>query len=223
MLRLFLVRYDMMKSRRSILALSLIAAIGVPAVGMAGGPSGRNAGGFTGAVPYQHPQHSTPHSYGHTTPPRQPVFGPNKSLGVPHAVTPRSNMPSGIVSPKGIRSHQSAPAYNFHGKDLHHLDADHLKTWRHGRWHHGKYRGVYGWWWFTGGYWYWYQEPIFPYPDYVSSDVEPEMDEEAPPDAEPPGNAQDDFYYHCSDPDGYYPYVSTCNQPWETVPAAPSP
>ena len=27
-------------------------------------------------------------------------------------------------------------------------------------------------------------------------------------------------WYYCSDPEGYYPYVTQCNTNWQTVPAS---
>jgi hypothetical protein len=34
----------------------------------------------------------------------------------------------------------------------------------------------------------------------------------------PPYSAQ--TWYYCSDPAGYYPYVTQCNTGWQTVPAS---
>ncbi len=40
-----------------------------------------------------------------------------------------------------------------------------------------------------------------------------------PPAAEPqnPG-----YWYYCANPQGYYPYIRTCNGQWQTVPANPA-
>lgn len=193
-------------------AMSTGAAFGRGAAG--GGP--RGGGGFGGYG--GHYQQLAPRNYEHTITPRQPIFGPSGSA----RMAPPSNARP-IISPHPINPHPATVPHEFHGRDLGHLDAGQRNMWRQGRWHHGQYGGLYGWWWFVGGYWYWYEEPIFPYPDYISDQVEPDTGEEEPSDATPPDNLQGDVYYYCSDPSGYYPYVATCNQSWETVPATPSP
>jgi hypothetical protein len=40
----------------------------------------------------------------------------------------------------------------------------------------------------------------------------------APPDG---GLPQQQYWYYCQDPAGFYPYVRMCNGEWEAVPAAP--
>jgi hypothetical protein len=45
----------------------------------------------------------------------------------------------------------------------------------------------------------------------------PPVEELIPPDAPPPPQN----WYYCRDPEGYYPYVRSCNGPWEEVPANP--
>jgi hypothetical protein len=42
----------------------------------------------------------------------------------------------------------------------------------------------------------------------------------APPDGAGPAEQQN--WYYCADPQGYYPYVRTCNGQWQMVPAAPN-
>jgi hypothetical protein len=38
-----------------------------------------------------------------------------------------------------------------------------------------------------------------------------------PPDAPPPPQS----WYHCSNPDGFYPYVRNCEGQWDAVPVNP--
>jgi hypothetical protein len=38
-----------------------------------------------------------------------------------------------------------------------------------------------------------------------------------PPDAPPPSQN----WYHCDNPQGFYPYVRSCNGPWQSVPVTP--
>jgi hypothetical protein len=92
-----------------------------------------------------------------------------------------------------------------------------------------------GWWWgwpyYYGSYWPYYGYPYYGYGypyyygygypyaygyggyPYYSQSVAPAAYVEAAPVA-----AQASWYY-CSNPAGWYPYVRTCSQPWQTVPA----
>jgi hypothetical protein len=83
-------------------------------------------------------------------------------------------------------------------------------VWTHGRWRHGRHNGRFGWWWWADGGWYFYDAPIYPYPDYVSQYVYQEPTED-----------NGDYWYYCRDPQGYYPYVKRCYGSWEPVPAEP--
>lgn len=82
--------------------------------------------------------------------------------------------------------------------------------WVRGHWWHGRHFGRFGWWWWLDGGWYFYDTPIYPYPDYVSDTYY----------AEPSGD-DSNYWYYCRDPEGYYPYVQRCNGAWEPVPAQP--
>jgi hypothetical protein len=104
--------------------------------------------------------------------------------------------------------------------------------WRGGGWHHEWHDGRWGWWWFVGGGWYFYDQPVYPYPAYVSDVVyeepveEVQPGEEVPPGEEvqpgepvdpaavPPPTGQ--VYYYCPGV-GYYPQVPTCSVPFQTV------
>jgi hypothetical protein len=77
-----------------------------------------------------------------------------------------------------------------------------LGYWRVGHWWNGTYGGRVGWWWIVGPDWYWYPEPIYPYPD-------PFL---------PPG-ATAGFWYWCDYYQQYYPYVGACPSGWRAVPA----
>src|SRR3954469_14062692 len=65
--------------------------------------------------------------------------------------------------------------------------------WSHGRWRHGRWHGRLGWGWWANGGWFFYNAPIYPYPDYVSADY---YDVPASDDA-------GDYWYYCRDPEGY--------------------
>ena len=81
--------------------------------------------------------------------------------------------------------------------------------WQGGHWNHGWHNGRYGWWWGPAVGWGYYDYPYgagywpdsWYYGDY--------------------GYGQPDagqYWYYCSDPSGYYPYVPQCNVPWQPVP-----
>lgn len=53
---------------------------------------------------------------------------------------------------------------HFHG-DVRHFDDHDWALWRGGRWEHSRHDGRLGWWWLAGGLWYFYPEPVYPYPD----------------------------------------------------------
>jgi len=67
----------------------------------------------------------------------------------------------------------------------------------------------------------WWAYP-YPYPYYAPPPV---VVETAPaPGYAPPadGAPLGQNWYYCNNPQGYYPYVRTCNGPWQAVPAAPN-
>lgn len=107
-------------------------------------------------------------------------------------------------------------APDFHGRDFHHFNDHDRAIWRGGRWVHDWHDGRYGWWWLVGGFWYFYPEPIYPYPTYVPPAV---VVQQPPP--MPSGLPPTQSWYYCDNPQGYYPYVASCNGPWREVPATP--
>ena len=65
-----------------------------------------------------------------------------------------------------------------------------------------------------------YGSPYGYYPPVVIREREyrpPPFDYLVPPDAPPPEQS----WYHCANPDGFYPYVRSCDGPWEAVPVSP--
>jgi hypothetical protein len=74
-------------------------------------------------------------------------------------------------------------------------------------WHQGWRNGQYGWWWDDGLGSTYYPYPYdWGYPDYGYYDYSQ------------PYAAQ--TWYYCSNPAGYYPYVTQCNTAWQPVPAS---
>ncbi|MGC2203417.1 MAG: hypothetical protein WA633_25150 [Stellaceae bacterium] len=80
-----------------------------------------------------------------------------------------------------------------------------------GHWYHGWHGGRYGWWLAGPGLaWTYYEYPWWGYyPDYGYNGYY---------DYSQPYASQ--TWYYCSDPAGYYPYVTQCNTGWQAVPAS---
>ena len=97
--------------------------------------------------------------------------------------------------------------------DIHRFHERDFDRWRGGRWHQGRHLGRFGWWWIVGGIWYIYPAPVYPYPD----PYQPPLVLAAPA----PSTGQ--FWYYCTNPPGYYPYVSQCGTNWQRVPASSAP
>jgi hypothetical protein len=98
----------------------------------------------------------------------------------------------------------------FRGRDFGHFSGADREAWRGGDWHHEWHNGHYGWWWVTGGLWYFYPAPIYPYPLYIGPDYYYDYYDQF--------GAPSYYWYYCEDPPGYYPNVQQCNGPWEPVP-----
>jgi hypothetical protein len=116
---------------------------------------------------------------------------------------------------------------DFHGRDFRRFSFEERRHWGSGRWFHEVHNGRLGWWWVVDGYWYFYPEPIYPYPTYIPA---PEVVVNAPPPYEPPYPSAAPYppaaapaasWYYCDNPQGYYPYVQNCTGQWRPVPAAP--
>jgi len=137
--------------------------------------------------------------------------------------------------------------HDFRGREFRHFDERERAIWVGGRWHHDWHGGRFGWWWQVGGVWYFYPEPIYPYPSYVAAEVfidpvpPPAVVIAVPPPAPPPpppqavivaapppapppqpGAPPPQFWYYCDSAGAYYPHVANCNEPWRPVPATPS-
>ncbi|MFZ9641893.1 MAG: hypothetical protein ACO29L_00430 [Candidatus Methylopumilus sp.] len=80
-----------------------------------------------------------------------------------------------------------------------------------------------------------YAYPSYPYPYYAYPPVviapaqptvyveqQPQVIEQAPaPQQLSPAEEAGNYWYYCSNPDGYYPYVKNCSIAWKKVPATP--
>ncbi len=109
--------------------------------------------------------------------------------------------------------------------DIRHFEGHDLHQWRSGNWHHGNHGGRLGWWWVIGGLWYFYPQPVYPYPDPYQPPVVV-LQQNAPgatAPVSPPvvNHVAPQVWYYCEASASYYPYVPTCPGGWKTVPATP--
>jgi hypothetical protein len=118
--------------------------------------------------------------------------------------------------------------HGYHDRDVHHWDRHDLGLWRAGRWRHVWHDGRWGWWWVVGGIWYFYPQPVYPYPLVMSEVVAPPtvvvpapVAPGAPVVVQPAPAPQPQMWYYCDNPPGYYPNVPTCTVPFRAVPARP--
>jgi len=127
---------------------------------------------------------------------------------------------------EAAREHHEARRdhYVFALRDVHRFNHDEFNLWRGGRWNQTCYLGRCGWWWFTGGQWYFYDRPLYPYPLMVSevTYLEP-LAPQVPVMAAPPApvSLPAQTWYYCESARSYYPYVPSCPEGWKPVPAQP--
>jgi hypothetical protein len=114
---------------------------------------------------------------------------------------------------------------HWQGRDIHRFAEHDLGTWRGGHWRHGHHGGRMGWWWVAAGIWYFYPEPVYPYPDPYMPPVtvinqQPQVVAPQPSAPIQPQQTPQVWYY-CDSAKSYYPYVPSCPEGWKTVPAHP--
>jgi len=160
--------------------------------------AGPHPGMTFGPVPSAHP--AMPAHGFHTAPPQ---FHGKLPHAEAHPFVPH---PGRVWGPGHDLGH-------FHGHDFAHFTHVDHEHWQHGSWHHTWHHGHYGWWWLVDSFWFFYPEPIYPYPLYVGADYYYDYYDQY---GTPPY-----YWYYCEDPPGYYPYVQQCNGPWEPVPPSP--
>ena len=122
------------------------------------------------------------------------------------------------ASPVLAQARRGGPGPDFHGRDFARFAPRERDIWARGRWINDWHGARYGWLWVVGDFWYLYPEPIYPYPVYVPPAV---VAQQAPP--MPVGLPPSQNWYFCDNPQGYYPYVASCNGPWRSVPTTPPP
>jgi hypothetical protein len=115
------------------------------------------------------------------------------------------------------------PRSGFRGINRAHRGPSQYAAWRGGTWNHGWHNGRYGWWWAVDGGWYYYDAPVYPYPEIVSADAvfEPVAAMGAPMSGQMGASPMMQYWYFCDMAGAYYPYVQNCPTAWRSVPAIP--
>ena len=102
------------------------------------------------------------------------------------------------------------PDGRFRGRSFERFSPPERRLWEGGDWRHTWHEGHLGWWWVVSGDWFFYPQPIYPYPLYVGPSYYYDYyNSYGPPSY---------YWYYCEDPPGYYPYVPRCFVPWQPVP-----
>jgi hypothetical protein len=120
---------------------------------------------------------------------------------------------AGLADERGHdRGRHVAPRPAWHGEIARFHEHD-SGVWRGGRWHRGRHDGRLGWWWIVAGSWYFYPTRLDTYPDPYQPPVV------LVPQAPSPTR----YWYYCTNPAGYYPYIAQCAVDWKRVPATVPP
>ena len=134
--------------------------------------------------------------------------GPEHGRGAGHgsvSARPRGNAGWGAfhhdTAPARIAPHRfgstNLPRPNGWRGDVHRFD---VPNWQRGAWQHVVHGGRLGWWWVVGPDWYFFNAPVYPYPDIYT-----------------PYDRPFGWWYWCDPYQEYYPYVTTCPVLWESV------
>jgi mono/diheme cytochrome c family protein len=127
-------------------------------------------------------------------------------LGLSRALPPASERVH-VPVPQQQEPPAAASPYNFRGREYAQLSPAERGVWQAGNWRHESHNGHLGWWWVAGGIWYYYPEPVYPYPASISAYTYPLP------------KIASQYWYYCTDPPGYYPGIKACYEPWELLPA----
>jgi hypothetical protein len=126
--------------------------------------------------------------------------------------------PAPHVAPGGAPAPRPGPVpranQGYRDHDPWHFTEHDWGVWRGGNWNHAWHDGRLGWWWVVGSYWYFYAQPVYPYPD-------PYLPPAVVVQPGPSGPAPAQYWYYCDNPPGYYPYVTSCSTAWRQVPVTP--
>jgi hypothetical protein len=196
---------------RTLLCIALLAVVPFAVVVAQDQPPQHQQGGQRQSAPAGRP--GQPYY-----PPGQYNHGPVPAVGAYQHPVGQGAYVHGPVGPGPVRG--PANFHRFEGRDFAHFSPADQAMWRGGGWRHEFHNGRWGWWWFVGGAWYFYDQPIYPYPVYVSDVVyeEPVDEEQAEVPMDPAAVPQPtgNVYYYCPGV-GYYPQVPTCSVPFQIV------
>lgn len=168
-----------------------------------------------------------------SAPPPSPQSGSSQSHSGPqfvHGPKTSSNVNGGHQDFRSRGNGQNQGRFShglsFHDRNVSHFSAHDHSTWTGGHWSHGRHHGRNGWWWNAGGAWFFYDQPIYPYPGYASDyyyedNYGPDYGMAPDDQYAPPGTDGGYSWYYCNNPPGYYPYVQQCRGPWRPVQPTP--
>lgn len=148
---------------------------------------------------------------------------PNQFSNEGHA--PISSPDRRFQSPSPL-FHRGAEQVRFNNREeFLRFHANDIRRWQTGRWVEGRVHGVFGWYWLIPGLGYYYfAEPVFPYPDPYLFYQNPELVvfyQENSSEAigyTRPANETPAYWYFCRSANMYYPYVAQCPEEWEVIP-----
>ena len=134
--------------------------------------------------------------------PHGPSNQPYGMTGYPRGTTNptwhdfRHNAPPVRIAPHRYQGSVLPTPNRWHGN----VGTFDRSRWSNGHWRHERHGGRFGWWWTVGPDWYFFDSPIYPYPDSYF----------------PPGENMG-WWYWCEAYQEYYPYVTDCPSGWEPV------
>ncbi len=160
-----------------------------------------------------------------------PVYaGSGSQSSAPEKSAPARSAPVKTVKNSSSQVHGKAmrpgEKHDFRGHDYKHFTDHEREMWHGGAWHHATFHGRYGYWWAVGGVWYFFDQPVYPYPMVVPA-VAFEVAPSFPVVAQQPTLViqpqTQQFLYWCDSPRGYSPEVESCPPGWRKVPVQKTP
>jgi hypothetical protein len=159
-----------------------------------------------------------PQAAGHAPPSHEAAFRP-RELARDDPARAHARFDEHVRNAERERAIQHLHEHDFHVADVRHFHEPEWAEWRSGHWHHDVYDGRLGWYYEVGGVWYPYAAPVFPYPTTVA----PLIYDEIPPEEALPAAAPlpplPHVAYHCGNPAGFYPTLTTCDTEWVAITA----
>jgi hypothetical protein len=148
-------------------------------------------------------------------------FNPGRALGAALLSAATAALATtALAADHGPVAQHRPPSHGPWRGDIHRFHEHDWGVWRGGHWTHGPHNGRLGWWWVTGGLWYFYPAPVYPYP---SPWEPPPVELVSPPAGSAPPPPPTQYWYYCAASQSYYPYVATCPGGWQQVPSTPGP